>query len=589
MKIVKNVDEFKKCSVIALDFETVDLIDITPIGFSMAGYIGRNLDDESELDDSKLIVGAFEPYHLPDLLAFLPDKRVTFHNFKFDGKVLVKSGFDLRTFNYDDTMIMAHLLNENEKVGLKHRAKVDLNMEMMEYDSEVADAFRNGKRRDEFLKYMMDDAISAIKLFWMYRPRIIEEELVNAYILELKTAMVVLWMELHGVKYDFDRSEKLEAIARGKLAELEDRIYEVAGRQVYLSAPNDMAAFLYDDLGIPYKEEYSAGMKSKNRSVRAEVLNDIIESLEASKDKRLPIMQDVMEVKRLNKMLSSFFESHRSCAKLYKDKRIRSSFNQVAVVTGRFASSDPNLQQLPTKPIIEEDVDTSVRATFIPEKGYKLIVADYSQIELRLAAHFSGDKNMIEGFLKGEDFHQRTVDMSGGIIDRRAAKMANFGKLYGMHPYGFAMQAKIPVDVAYKYYEEYNRMFPGVAALENQVVNNILVNGYVRLLGGRKRRATDADKLDVEGIKRVFVNSLIQGSAAIVLKMAMVRLLDEYYDRAGDIRMILQVHDELVFECKEKYCEKISQEIKDIMENVVQLKVPMVVEPIICNHYGEGK
>ena len=469
----------------------------------------------------------------------------------------------------------------------KLRAK-DIGVELMEFDEDVVQNYKDGIYKDEFIKYAMDDAIATIKLFWFYRPLIIDEELVDAYFLELKTAIAVMWMEMYGVKYDFDRSEALEELAKQKLKDIEDKIFGIAGRVVYVSAPNDLAAFIYDDLGIPYKEEYSAGMKTKSRSVRKEVLDDILNTLDNTNDSRLEIMQEVMEIKRLNKVLSSFFIGHRECANLHKDKRIRSSFNQVGVVTGRFASSEPNLQQLPVKPIVDGDKDTSIRATFIPEDGFKFIVVDYSQIELRLAAHFSGDKNMIEGFLKGEDFHQRTVDMAGGIIDRRAAKVANFGKLYGMHPYGFAMQAKIPVELAYKYYEEYNRMFPGIVALENQVVNNVMATGYVRMLGGRKRRLWSADNLGVDDIKRVFVNSLIQGSAAVVLKLAMVALTEQYY-LSKDVKMVLQVHDELVFEVRENIVEETSAEIKEIMENVVELKVPMVVDPIICNHYGEAK
>jgi len=582
MIICNEINEFSDCSVISLDFETESFVTFKPIVFSIAGY------SEDRLDDKYLKAGVFEKNKVGDLLKFLPNRRVAFHNMKFDCKVLVSLGFDIRNIRYEDTMLMAHLLDESQKVGLKVRCK-DVGMDLADFDTDLAKDYVKGRNVAEFIRYSMDDAIATIKLFWHYREKLKEEDLVNSYILELKTAVAVMWMELFGIRFDFDKSYELEELAKNKLAELEDKIYAIAGRMVYFSAPNDLASFLFDDLKIEYKPEYSEGLKTKSRSVRKEVLDDILLTLEANNDSRLEIMNDVMEIRRLGKMLSSFFVGHREAANLYGDGRIHSNFNQVSTVTGRFASSDPNLQQLPTKPLIEGDKNTSIRSMYVPSDGNKLIVVDYSQIELRLAAHFSEDDNMIRGFLNGEDFHQRTVEMSGGIIDRRTAKIANFGKLYGMNPYGFAMQAKIPIELAYKYYAEYNNMFPGIARLENKVVNSVLSLGYIRMIGGRKRRLQlSEENFDVNTIKRVFLNSLIQGSAAVILKMTIVDLMNEFYDRS-DVKLVLQVHDELVLDVASDVVEDVAKCVKERMENVIQLRVPLEVEPVICNHYGEAK
>jgi len=193
---------------------------------------------------------------------------------------------------------------------------------------------------------------------------------------------------------------------------------------------------------------------------------------------------------------------------------------------------------------------------------------------------------MIRGFIDGEDFHQKTVDMTGGIISRREAKIANFGKLYGMHPYGFAMSAKISVEAAYRYYEEYERAFPGTVQLREDVLDSVLMKDYIRMLGGRKRRNKPGE-LDDKYIGRVFLNSLIQGSAAIILKLAMISLFNEFRNRGA--KMVLQVHDEILFEVPDGKEEKYAERIKEIMESCIELRVPIEANVEIGDHYGEMK
>lgn len=578
MKNAKTLDAFVNCEIVSLDFETISLTDKNVELFSMAGYVGDPCDDN-------LVVGAFMPDQLPNLFKFLPKRRVVFWHHKFDGQVLHGLGFDVLLMQADDAMIMAHLLDEASSSSLKVRAKADLGIEMAEYSEEVVRDFRAGKR-GKFIKYSEDDAIATLKLFYAYRPELKKQGLVTAYLLEMKASISLMFMEINGVGFDFEKADQLEELGKKRAETIEDRLFTTAGRIIPLTSPQELARFLYDEVGIPYKEEYSRFMKTKGRSVRREVLDEILFDLDED-DPKHELVSDLIEHKRLTKMLTSFFSGQREAAKLYGDGRVRSSFNQTSIVTGRIASSGPNLQQLPTQPIVKGDNSTAIRCMYVPEKGNVFIDNDFSQIELRVLAHFSKDPKMIKAYEDGVDYHQMTVDMTGGAIDRRAAKIANFGKLYGLNPYSFAKQARISRDAAFRYYRDYDAQFPSVNVLAEDVVKSVISQGYVRMIGGRKRRLEKGSELDQHGIRRMYLNALIQGSAAIVMKLAMIKVFERFKNR--DVKMCLTVHDELLSEVDKKYAKEAEKLIVAEMESCIKLRVPLVAGSIICNNFGEAK
>lgn len=527
MRRIYDLAEFKHCELLSLDFETYSLVDYRPMCFSLSGYFGNTV------KDSEIIYGIFNCMGSEDNLNFLmkeilPGKRVTFHNFKFDGKVLVFNGFDLNLFRYEDTILMARLLYDEHGMGLKDLIKTIFNHDMVKFDLELAEAYFRGERVAEFEKYSGEDAIYALMLFSYLRGRIIEEDLVTAYMIELKVVVPVMMMELNGIQFDPDKCDELKVMTLARIKDIEDYIYDKAGRIVYMSSNNDLSVFIFDELGVPYDPKYSEGMKTKTRSIRSAVLEELLIKLQG--DPREEAIEKIVEWKKLNKLLTSFFDGQKKAAKIYTDGRIRSSFNQVSVVTGRYASTEPNLQQLPTAFLVKGDSNTSIRSMYVAKEGYKLIDVDFSQIELRLLAHFCNDKAMVEGFWNGEDYHQKTVDMTHGIISRREAKIANFGMLYGMNAYGFAMQARIPVNDAYSYYRNYDKAFPGVPIFKEQVKRFVINNKYIRFIGGRKRRMYE--EMDEKGIERIFVNALIQGCLDGEMR---VRIKGEGYKKLKDL------------------------------------------------------
>jgi DNA polymerase-1 len=292
------------------------------------------------------------------------------------------------------------------------------------------------------------------------------------------------------------------------------------------------------------------------------------------------------QYKKMKKLHSTFFDAITENAKSWPDGRVRPHINQVSVVTGRLSMSEPNLQQLPHDPIVEGDMGTHIRSMLIAEKGHVLAAGDYSQIELRVMAHYSEDVNMIKGYMSGMDYHTYSANLLG--VDRQLAKVVNFGILYGLGLWGLSIQAGISMDQAKKFMALYYRTFSGIPKLRRRVLETVLANGYVRTLGGRKRRLEgNIADWDEGSIERLFMSHLIQGGAAVVMKLGAIRCFNKW--RNQRVRMLLSVHDELVFEIPEKGADKTIKEIKFEMEAATELKVPLVAEVKYGKRYSECK
>ena len=577
MQRAKNLSDFANADIISLDFETVSLVDRTVELFSIATVQGdwRNEND--------ILAGAFLPDELPKLLDFLKGRRVVFHNAKFDCLILIENGFNLWEFEPEDTMLMCHLLDENQSSALKVRASTDLGMQMEDWDAEKANAFRNGQR-DAYIDYAIKDAVATIRLFHGYRAEIKKQDLVTAYKIEMKAAIPITYMEYNGIGFDALKAEELKVLAMGQKRHFEDEIFISAGYAFAPSKPRELGIYLYDDLGIPYKPEYSKGMKTNARSVSKKVLGEVRYALDNGKNEELlKKLDDILGWKTMNKLVTSFFKKQREFSEIYGDGKVHANYNQVAIVTGRIGVTKPNLNQLPANPILPDKPATNIRCMYIPSKGCKFVGADYSQIELRMMAHMSNDPNMVRAYHHGIDIHQMVADLTG--ISRRNAKVANFGKQYGMGPYSFAKVTHMTRSEAIKFYQDFDRQFPGQADLKKAIINMVLDRGYIRMIGGRKRRLNQS--VDEKGIERMFTSSLIQGSSAIVLKLAMIKLFDRYKNQ--DAKLILTVHDEVLLECEEGLEERVAQEVKQDMESAIKLRVPLEVEPKIGNNFGEVK
>lgn len=368
-------------------------------------------------------------------------------------------------------------------------------------------------------------------------------------------------MERWGIKVDTALLKELLSKTNAELTELETKIYKLAGTTFNINSPGQLGTVLFDTLKIEGKVRKTAGGA---RSTAAPVLEQLSEAH--------PIINLVLEYRELQKLKTTYIEPFPALVKA--DGRIHTTYDQLGASTGRLASRDPNLQNIPIRTTLGQEF----RKAFIAEDGYELVSFDYSQIELRIVAHVAHDQKMIEAFRSGEDIHDRTAKLIG--ITRRQAKALNFGIIYGMGTMGFARNTGLDRATARAFIDAYLAEFSGVAKYMEDTKAQAHRDGYVETIFGRKRVIPEikASMPQVQAAgERMAINMPIQGTAADLIKLAMIKIHEEIKNNP-DIRMLLQVHDELVFEIKKSLIAGIAPKIKSIMENVYTFEVPIVVD-----------
>jgi len=391
---------------------------------------------------------------------------------------------------------------------------------------------------------------------------------------------VLARMELKGVKVDKEKLEVMEKILDAKIKELEKEIYELAGEKFNINSPKQLSHVLFERLKLKPIKKTKTGF-----STDVEVLAQL--ALEH------PLPEKILYYRQLTKLRSTYVQGLISMINP-ETKRIHTSFNQAVTATGRLSSSEPNLQNIP----VRTELGKMIREAFIAENGYVILSADYSQIELRILAAFSKDEKLIDAFAKGEDIHTRTACEIFGVSPnkvtpemRRRAKTVNFGVIYGISPYGLSQELKIPVEEAAEYIHRYFERYPKVRAYLDSIINEATEKGYVTTLLGRRRFIPElfsSNKTTKELGKRYAINTPIQGSAADIIKLAMIKIDKLLQEKKSKSSMILQVHDELIFEIWEPELEEMKTAIKKIMENVYPLEVPLVVDIGIGKSWGEA-
>ncbi|MBQ6006528.1 MAG: DNA polymerase I [Selenomonadaceae bacterium] len=407
------------------------------------------------------------------------------------------------------------------------------------------------------------------KLCELYDNKLHEGELVELYTeIELPTTCVLARMEERGVFVNKNILKLKNAEMSERIAALRSNIYELAGETFNLNSSQQLAAILFDKLKLPPVKKTKTGY-----STDAEVLETL--------KWRHPIVAEVLNFRALTKLKSTYLDGLSNL--IGRDGRIHTNFNQTVTATGRLSSSEPNLQNIP----VRTDEGRAIRAMFEPGEGYDCILsADYSQIELRLLAHMSGDENLIDAFVKGQDIHARTAaEVFGVAIDevtpelRRKAKAVNFGIVYGISDYGLSQNLNISRKEAGKYIELYFERYPGVKDFLDATVAQAHLNGFVTTMSGRRRflAAINSKNFNQRSLaERMAMNTPIQGSAADIIKLAMIQA--EKNLSGFQSRIIIQVHDELVLEAKESELVEVEKILRDAMENVVKLSVPLVVD-----------
>ncbi|MGN0661252.1 MAG: DNA polymerase, partial [Oscillospiraceae bacterium] len=357
-------------------------------------------------------------------------------------------------------------------------------------------------------------------------------------------------------------------------AEIESEIYRLAGKEFNISSPKQLAAVLFEDLGLPARKKTKSGY-----STNAEVL----ESLR----RYHPIIDLVLEYRKLTKLNSTYVEGLLKV--VGEDGRVHSFFKQTETRTGRISSTEPNLQNIP----VRTELGRNMRKFFIAKKGCVLLDADYSQIELRVLAHIANDKRMIEAFENGDDIHAITAsqvfDMPLAFVDssmRSAAKAVNFGIVYGIGAYSLSQDIGVSVAEADRYIKQYLEKYSGVKEYMDKIVKDGTESGYVCTLFGRRRyipELNSTNKIQKALGARIAMNTPIQGTAADIIKLAMVNVYRKLKEESLDARLILQVHDELIVEASEKDAERAAKILHEQMENAANLSVKLIAE------VGKGK
>ncbi len=404
--------------------------------------------------------------------------------------------------------------------------------------------------------------------------------------MELPLAAVLARMERAGISIDADYFNNTAKEVAKRLEKVRAKITELAGGEFNVNSPKQMKEVLFDRLGLS-----PAGVKKTAKGGELSTAAAELEKLRGSH----PIIGHILEYRELAKLSSTYLEVLPTLAHP-DDGRIHASFNQTVTATGRLSSSEPNLQNIPTP---ETEYGKKVRNGFVAREGAVLLAADYSQIELRIAAHIADEEVMIGAFRKGEDIHWRTAAAMWGEDQaadrRRLAKAINFGILYGMGAQRLSESADISFMEAREYIERYFAMHQGIAHYIEGIHAKLRADGYVETLFGRRRHFRNfalMNRREQAEAERQAVNMPIQGTNADIIKLAMVRIDDQLRAKYGDgpdapVKLVLQVHDELIFECDERLAPDVARLVKPIMENVIELKVPIVVDLSVGQRWGE--
>lgn len=405
------------------------------------------------------------------------------------------------------------------------------------------------------------------------RPSIDQQELRGVYEqIDLPLAPVLAQLEITGIRVDTSALAELSVRLTAQIEQIAQNIYDLAGHPFNINSPQQLGKILFEEMGLPTPVKYGKG---KTVSTAADVLEALAPAY--------PVAQLVLDYRQLTKLKGTYIDA---LPQLIDPKtgRVHTTFNQAGAATGRLSSSNPNLQNIP----IRSEEGREIRAAFVPESGWELVVADYSQIELRLLAHMSLDPVLVESFRNREDIHTRTAaevfKVNPAMVDsnmRRAAKAVNFGIVYGQTPFGLAQTLCIDRKEAELYIRRYFERYAGVREFIDKTIEEVRQTGVAKTLLGRRRPIPDMQSRNPSArsfAERTAVNTPLQGTAADLIKLAMIRIAKTLEKEKLQSRMLLQVHDELVFEAPPQEVDKLKELVKSQMENVYPLSVPLVAD-----------
>jgi DNA polymerase-1 len=583
------VGELEGCPGFSFDFETTSrnamLAELVGLSISFTPHrayyipLGHQYAGVPKQLDKEFVLSALKP--------LLEDEGLKKYgqNMKYEYVLLKRSEIELRGIACD-TMVASYLLNPTKhKHNLEEIAREYLDHRMTSYKDVVG----TGKKEVTFdqvdlntaKNYSCEDSDVTFLVSHILLPKLEDEGFKNLFCeVEIPLIGVLAHMEMNGVKIDRSLLEEMSKEFEGKLASIVDRIYLLAGERFNINSSQQLAKILFEKLNLPKVKRTKTGV-----STDTEVLTKLAQGHE------LP--GELLAYRSLSKLKSTYIDA---LPKLINPRtgRVHTSYNQTVTATGRLSSSDPNLQNIP----IRSEEGKRIRQAFIPGEGWLMLSADYSQIELRILAHLARDSILCEAFHRDEDIHARTASSIFGVRledvtpeMRRQAKVINFGIIYGMSAYGLGKELGIEPKVASAYIEGYFQKYGSVKEYIDSSLRESREKGYVTTLFGRRRyfpEINSSNQIARNAAERTAINTPIQGTAADLIKAAMIQIHRRLIDLNLSTKMVMQVHDELVFECPEGELEQASRIIREGMEGVMDCSVPLKVSLACGRNWNEA-
>ncbi|EMO3061987.1 DNA polymerase I [Campylobacter jejuni] len=575
-KLFEILNTLDKESIIAFDTETtgLDTKEAKIVGFSFC----MNENEAFYVPLTHNYLGVGEQISLQSAkkaIEVIFNHFVIGHNLKYDFKI-IQNNFDLNLpQKYADTMILAWLKNPSLRVNMDDLALRLFNYETLHFESLVKKGENFASvELEKACKYAAEDAYITLR-FYLYFLKNLETPLLElAKNCEFDFIKIIMMMEENGIKLDTNALEILMKKFENEIKNLSEEIYTLCEDRFNLNSPKQVGDILFEKLKLPSGKKGKTGYSTDEK-----VLNILLD--------KHPVIAKILDYRELAKLYSTYCEPLLKLALKDKNSRIYSSFLQTGTATGRLSSKDPNLQNIPAHGQYAKDY----KSCFVAKDGFSFISLDYSQIELRILAHFSEDEKLLNAFANDEDIHARTAIMIFGESNyetRSVAKSINFGLIYGMGYKTLSQNLKIEANLAKSYIEKYFENFTSIKKYFETVKNEAKQNGFITTLSGRKRYFDfeNAKPMQIAMYERESINSILQGSAADVIKLAMLEINKELNE---DKKLILQIHDELIFEVKDDLCENFVKKTRDIMENIVKLKVKLKTSSSIAKNWGDLK
>lgn len=562
-KIIENIDDLK------LKEKVSAYLEISETNYHNADIYGMSLYDGEN--------AYYVPFEvLKENKNILDGKEIYTYDLKKMIVSLNKYDIDIKNCTFD-AMIAGYILNYNVKDDIAYLANT------FNYDITLFDNFK--KEKNMSTEALADLTVKKAKFIYDIKDEFInkmkeEEQLELFSNIEMKLSSVLASMEIEGVRVDTKVLDEMGENINKKLDELTSEIYNYAGEEFNIQSPKQLGEILFEKLEIPYPKK-----KKTSYSTAREILDKIVDYH--------PIVEKIIEHRTLNKIYTTYIVGIKNCVK--EDGKLHTIYTQTLTRTGRLSSIEPNLQNIP----IRYKEGKEIRKAFIPEEDSVFLSSDYSQIELRMFAHMSGEQNLIDAFKHHLDIHTKTaMDIYHVSKDevtknmRRDAKAVNFGIIYGISSFGLAEDLGVDIKTAKKFLDNYLETFPGIKNYMDKVIKDAYETGYVKTIMNRKRKIDELyntnHMIKVQG-ERMALNTPVQGSSADILKKAMIDIYNEFNRLNLKSKMILQVHDELIFNVKNDELEKVKEIVINFMENAYKLNVPLEVDVEIGKNWYDAK